>query len=152
MSQGLSLEQVELGQRCAGHDATRSLDEVHTRRLRREGNRARGTRVCFEHIDAVFDDRELHIDEPDHTERLREPAHDLTDGDILRRAEGRRGEHARGVPGMDARLLDVLHGHFLLYGLRDKVDHALQSQVLVEREISGDLLQVPSGRDKRVAV
>src|SRR5439155_17244127 len=107
--EGLCLEEVELGETCAGHDAARRLDEVHTGRLRGKRDRAGGARVRLEHIDALVDDRELHVHEPDYPERMREPAYDVTDRSVLRRAEGRRGQHARRVPGVHARLFDVLH-------------------------------------------
>ena len=86
-------------------------DERDARRLAHERHRARRARVRLEHVDlAVGRDRELHVEQPDDAERAAERcARSAGSPPVCDGREPRRRQHARGVAGVDAGLLDVLH-------------------------------------------
>jgi len=68
---------------------------------------ARGLRL--EHVEVAAGERELHVQEADHSERAGKPPHDVTDLEVRRRIERRRRKRTSRVAGVHAGLLDVLH-------------------------------------------
>ncbi len=93
----------------AGREPARRLDEVHARRLRRERHRPGSPRIHLEHVDGALDDRELHVQQPDHAQRGPEPTDRLLDLRELLHAHRLRRQHAGGVARVDSRFLHVLH-------------------------------------------
>ena len=117
--------QPELRDRRPEREAARRLDELDSGRLAHEGDRPRRARIRLEHVDlSVARDRELDVEEPDGAERAPEDPDDVRDLLGLREREARRGQHARRVAGVDARLLDVLHdrGDVRVDAVAERVD------------------------------
>ena len=98
-----------LGERLAGHALRGDLRERHADRLRHERHRARRARVHLEHVDVAVLHRELHVHQADDAELARERVVWRADLALTSRGERVRRQRARGVAGVDAGLLDVLH-------------------------------------------
>ncbi len=77
--------------------------------LRDERHGPRGARVGLDHVDVVLVERVLHVHQPDDAERERDVPGQGADLVERLAAERVRRQHAGGVAGVDAGLLDVLH-------------------------------------------
>ncbi len=100
----------QLRDRRPEREAAGGFDELDAGRLADERHRPRGARVRLDHVHVpVAGHRELDVEEPDRPERAPEDPDDPRDLLALREREARRGQDARRVARVDARLLDVLH-------------------------------------------
>src|SRR5271166_69579 len=118
-------------QGLARHYAGRDLGERHAGRLGDERHGARGARIDFEDIDDAASNRELDVHQADDVQRLGEFARLRAQLilDLLRQAGW--GQGAARIPGVDPRLLDMLHDaadqHVL--PVTDRVDVDLDREV-----------------------
>ena len=86
-----------------------SARERHAGRLRHERHRAARARIHLEHVDHAVLDRVLHVDQPDDAERLRERACAPRISSTCASPMQVGRQHARGIAGVHAGVLDVLH-------------------------------------------
>ena len=99
----------QLGQGLARHDPGGELGQWHAAGLGHERHRPAGPGVRLDHEDLPGLDRVLDVDQAAHLELVGDgPGVGLEHGECLGR-EGDRGQHAGGVAGVHAGLLDVLH-------------------------------------------
>ena len=104
----LSLD-AEVRQRTSGHHAGRDFGPGDPHGLADEGHGSGRAGIDLQNVDVVALERVLNVKEPDDIEFARECAGVLADpgDDLVVERVGR--DRARAVPGMHARLLDVLH-------------------------------------------
>src|SRR5262245_58894336 len=135
-------------ERLAEGGTRRDLGERQPDRLGDERDGPGGTRIHLEDVDRVVADRELDVDEADHTEGLREPARLAAQRLHLVLTERVRRQRAGGVARVDARLLDVLHDaadeHARAVGHRVDVDldRFLEELVDQHRMLGRDLYRL----------
>ena len=100
---------AQLVERRADHHPRRDLRERNAGRLAHERHRATRARVRLDHEHLAVLHRVLHVEQADDFERVGERARVLLDRlHDLGRERGRR-DRARGVAGVHAGFLDVLH-------------------------------------------
>src|SRR5439155_6784027 len=78
-------------------------------RFRHERRGPAGPRVGLRHVEGIAGERELHVEQAAHTDAARNAFGRLADPGDVAAAEGDRRKRARGVAGVDAGFLDVLH-------------------------------------------
>ena len=106
---GNFFREAELAQRRSRHHARGELRQRNAGRLRNEGNGARRARIRLKHENFSVPDGELNVHQPAHAQRGREPERVRANLRLDRLGKRRRGNHAGGISGMNARVFDVFH-------------------------------------------
>ena len=101
--------QVQRAERLAQHHAAGELRQRQADGLGDEWHGARGPGVGLQHVQLPVDDGVLHVQQPDHADGQRELARGGADLIEHLAPQRVRRQHAGGVAGVHAGLLDVLH-------------------------------------------
>ena len=91
------------------HDLGGELGHRDVADLRDQRDGPRAARVGLEDVDDIPGDRVLDVHQADDVQRDGDLARVVADGLQVQRRDADRGDDAGGVPGVDARQLDVLH-------------------------------------------
>ena len=97
------------GERFAGLYACGRLRELDAGRLGHERHGPGRPRVRLQHVEHAGRQRVLHVQQPAHAHPGGDPGRGLADPVDVGAAQRDRRQRARGVAGVDAGLLDVLH-------------------------------------------
>ena len=138
------------------------LGQRDAHRLRHERHRSRRARVRLDQVELVVaGDRELDVQQPDHA-KAAPRAGSVASRDPVEHvgAEGHRRDHAGGVAGVDAGLLDVLHDRpdldvlAVTQGVDVDLDRVLEEAVEVDhadparRRCAGGSRRAPSASSR----
>src|SRR6185312_3647238 len=139
---------AQLGDGDSGADQGRGLGQLDAGGLGDERDGARGPRVGLDDVEHVGGQGELDVDQPAHAHALRDGQGGLGDACLHVRAQGDGRQHAGGVAGVDAGLLDVLHDAAdvevgaVVEGVDVDLDGVLEEPVHQHRVVLGDLGRV----------